>query len=61
MMPFTSKYPKLGKTELMRFPISCRDNLKMIVDEYERIAKVKGLDFLDGMQRRLEDSLEKIG
>ena len=60
MMPFTSKYPKLGKTELMRFPISCRDNLKMIVDEYERIAAVKGLEFLDQMQRRLEDSLEKI-
>jgi len=60
MMPFTSKYPKLGKTELMRFPISCRDNLKMIVDEYERIAAVKGLVFLDQMQRRLEDSLEKI-
>ncbi len=59
-MPFTSKYPKLGKTELMRFPISCRDNLKMIVDEYERIAAVKGLVFLDQMQRRLEDSLEKI-
>ena len=60
MMPFTSKYPKLGKTELMRFPISCRDNLKMIVDEYERIAAVKGLVFLDQMQKRLEDSLEKI-
>jgi hypothetical protein len=32
----------------------------MIVDEYERIAAVKGLVFLDQMQRRLEDSLEKI-
>ena len=60
MMPFSSKYPKLGKTELMRFPISCRDNLKMIVDEYERIATVKGLVFLDQMQRNLENSLEKI-
>jgi hypothetical protein len=59
-MPFSSKYPTLGKTELMRFPINCRDNLRMIVDEYERIASTRGIEFLDHMQRNLENSLEKI-
>jgi hypothetical protein len=33
----------------------------MIADEYERIAQTKGIEFLDGMQRRLEDSLTNIG
>ena len=60
-MPFTSKYPTLGKTKLMRLPLSCEHHLHMIVDEYERIAQTKGIDFLDQMQQRLEDSLSNIG
>tara|TARA_B100001564_G_scaffold231217_1_gene195297 strand:+ start:294 stop:476 length:183 start_codon:yes stop_codon:yes gene_type:complete len=60
-MPYSKKYPTLGNTIKMRFPQSCSDHLHMIVEEYERIAKTKGVDFLDNMQRRLEDSLSNIG
>ena len=61
VMPFSSKYPKLGKTKIMRLPHSCEHHFHMIADEYERIAQTKGIEFLDGMQRRLEDSLTNIG
>ena len=60
-MPFTSKYPALGKTKLMRLPLSCEHHFTMIAEEYERIAQKKGIDFLDQMQQRLEDSLCNIG
>jgi len=45
----------------MRLPLSCEHHLHYIVDEYERIAQTKGIDFLDQMQQRLEDSLSNIG
>ena len=61
LMPYSKKYPTLGNTIKMRFPESCSKHLNMIVDEYERIAKVKGVEFLDHIQRRLEDTLTNIG
>ena len=59
-MPYSKKYPTLGNTIKMRIPESCSAHVTMIVDEYERIAQTKGIDFLDSMQRRLEDSLSNI-
>jgi len=43
-----------------RIPESCYHHVITLLDEYERIAEVKGIVFLSQMQGRLEDSLEKI-
>ena len=59
-MPFSSKFPTLGKTVKTRIPESCYHHIFAILEEYERIAQVKGIHFLDNMQGRLEDSLSNI-
>jgi len=60
VMPFSSKFPNLGKTVKTRIPESCYHHVITLLDEYERIAEVKGTLFLSRMQGNLEDHLINI-
>ena len=60
IMPFSSKYANLGKTIKTRIPESCYHHVIYILDEYERIAELKGTIYLEQMQGRLEESLSNI-
>ena len=60
VMPFSSKFPNLGKTVKTRIPESCYHHIILLLDEYERIAEAKGTIFLEQMQGRLEESLSNI-
>ena len=60
IMPFSKKYSELGNTKRVRFPEDCLEHLDFIVQEYNRIKKLKGEMYLVDMKKKLEQILKDI-
>ena len=60
-MPYPPKYPNLGSTVKVRIPKNCVSHIEYVLDHYEALAGKKGMEFVDKIQKNLEDSFDRIG
>ena len=60
VMPFSSKFPNLGKTVKTRIPESCYHHVITLLDEYERIAEKHGRAYLEQIQDKIEKGLNNV-
>lgn len=59
-MPFISKHPNIGKTEKIRIPSICVPHIENLLKQYDRICGAHDLNFLNKLQKKVENELERI-
>ena len=59
-MPFTSKYPKLGRKIKTGISESCIEHFNQIQDEYNRICEAHGEEYLDKLKSKIIIGLKTI-
>ena len=60
IMPFSSKYSNIGKTEKIRIPQICVGHIENLLEHYNRICGAHDEIFLHKVQQKIEEGLESI-